>query len=541
MKYSIRSVLVITLVGLQLAAVATILISSYLTSERVLLGHARDLMMDVANETIEHSVNFLEPAQEAADLSQRLAQQEVVNSESPETLERYFFEQLRSHPQFSGVYYGDAHGAFVYVKRDEGVTGARFRTKIISYEETGRQVDIIWRDESFALVARERDTTDGYDPRRRPWYQRAVEQRGVAWTDPYIFFTSKHPGITVAAPVLGGPSAIKGVVGVDIEIVEISEFIGTLKIGKTGAAFILNRNGDVLAHPDPAKIKTLKTDGSEELRFTRIDEISDVLSRRAFEALGAEVDGFSVTEPVFTSFEQEGEAYLAAFSPMPQMQWPWTVGIHVPENDFLGAIKENRRNNILIALMIAVLTAGIGLVIARSISQPIAVLYRQAKRIARGEFTGIETLPSTYEELSRAGTAFNRMAAWLDSYKADNETLNSKLREVSRELEVRVEERTAALTGANAQLRGEIEERKAAEIRLAEEGQKHLAHGAGAARGTRPGRCRQHGQVPLPVEHEPRAAYAAQRDLGLCPDAAAQGRHRGRAAGALPRPYPGEQ
>ena len=58
MKFSIRSVLVIALVGLQLVAVATILLSSYLTSERVLLGHARDLMMDVANETIEHSINF---------------------------------------------------------------------------------------------------------------------------------------------------------------------------------------------------------------------------------------------------------------------------------------------------------------------------------------------------------------------------------------------------------------------------------------------------------------------------------------------------
>ena len=473
MRFSIRGVVVIALVGLQLAAVATILISSYLTSEKVLLVHARELMMNVANETINHSINFLGPAEDAADLSQRLAQQDVVNSENSDSLEKYFFEQLRSYPQFAGIFYGNEAGDFVYVKRDAEVAGAAYRTKVISHDAGLRQVALTWRDGGFGMVSGKDDPQDAYDPRKRPWYRRASEQRGVAWTDPYIFFTSRNPGITVAAPVMANLGRIKGVVGVDIEIGEISDFIGALRIGKSGAAFILNRNGDVLAHPDPSKIKTVKADASEGLRFTRILELADPASQAAFRSLGVGAEGFRITRPTFTSFDLDGEAYHAVFTPLPQARWPWTVGIYVPEDDFLGTIKDNRRQNIIIALMIAAITAAVGLIMAHTITRPIAALYRRADAIARGRFSFAEPFSSTYEELSRAGTAFNRMATWLEGYKADNETLTGELRAAHRELEVRVEERTGALSNANQQLRDEIEERKYAEIQLAHEVKLH--------------------------------------------------------------------
>ncbi len=383
MKYSIRTVLVVALVALQLAAVATILVSSYLTSERVLMGHARDLMLDVANQTIEHSVNFLEPAQDAADLSQRLAQQDVINSESAENLEKYFFEQLRSYEQFSGVLYGNEAGEFVYVKRDDEVEGAAYKTKIISTAEGERRVTLNWRDGDFNLVTQERDDADPYDPRSRPWYQRALDRRGVSWTEPYIFYTSRNPGISVGAPVYDAPGNIKGVVGVDIEIIEISDFLADLEIGKSGRAFIVNRNGDVLAHPEPSLIKMARSDGSKGLRFTRIDEIDDPVSRAAFHSLWPSVDKLQVASPVFTSFDLQGDSFVAGFAPLPERQWPWIVGIHVPENDFLGAIKDNRRDNILIAMAIAAVTAGIGLLLARSITRPIAAIAMAMRILSR--------------------------------------------------------------------------------------------------------------------------------------------------------------
>ena len=473
MRYSIRTVLVLALVGLQLAAVATILGSSYVTSERVLLGHARSLMSDVADETIEHSVNFLKPAEAAADLTQRLAENEVVNSEDSAALERYLFEQLRSFPQFAGIFYGREDGGFVYIKRDEEVEGASFRTKVIGFSDGERQVDLLWRDVDFAPLVARLDPQDQFDPRERPWYERAIESRGVAWTEPYIFFTSKNPGITVASPVIGLSGEISGVVGVDIEIGEIGEFLGGLEIGQNGSALILNREGYVIAHPETSKIKTAKNDGSGGLRFTHIGEIDDPVARAAYRSLSLGDDELVLTEPLSTSFDLDGEVYHAVFAPLTGKQAGWTVAIHVPENDFLGAIKDNRRDNILIAVLIAAVTAGVGLLIAKSITRPIGALFRRADEIAQGRMAEPLGLSTRYEELHIAGATFDRMTQWLLARNRENDALTGELRASSRELEVRVEERTRALTELNRQLREEIVERQVAEHRLEREVRLH--------------------------------------------------------------------
>jgi hypothetical protein len=66
-----------------------------------------------------------------------------------------------------------------------------------------------WRGPDYAIINRERDPSDTYDPRTRGWYRSAVERRGRAWTEPYIFFTSQKPGITLASAIMGKDGAVE--------------------------------------------------------------------------------------------------------------------------------------------------------------------------------------------------------------------------------------------------------------------------------------------------------------------------------------------
>lgn len=75
--------------------------------------------------------------------------------------------------------------------------------------------------------------------------------------------------------------ALQGVIGVDIETSDISEFLLDLWVGGNSAALILNQDGSVLAHPDPDQIKVLNEDGT--LSFANINDIDDPISRVAFE------------------------------------------------------------------------------------------------------------------------------------------------------------------------------------------------------------------------------------------------------------------
>ena len=80
MKLSLGLILALCLAGLQFVAVTIVVFSSFLTSEKVLLEHASNLLSDVGTNTIEHSKGFLRPAKGAVELATRLAENKVIAS-----------------------------------------------------------------------------------------------------------------------------------------------------------------------------------------------------------------------------------------------------------------------------------------------------------------------------------------------------------------------------------------------------------------------------------------------------------------------------
>ncbi|WCR10636.1 PAS domain S-box protein [Paracoccus stylophorae] len=397
MRNSLAALLAVGLAGLQFLAVLAVVFSSYLTSQRVLMDHARTLLSDVGNNTAEHSSRFLNPAQGAAELAARLAQHEVLASDNPAQLEQFLFQQLRITPQFSGLYFGGEDGSFVYVMRTDAP--APFRSKLITFEDGARSVDFVWRTEDFQPVERARDPGDRFDPRSRPWYRRASAAMATIWTEPYIFFSSQQPGITLAAPVPDGNGGIRGVVGVDIEISNISNFLARLQIGTHGRALIINSNGDVIAHPDPSLIKTRDSDGT--LRFVSIDEFGDPIARAAFANLVGSV-AFPIQNELFSEFSHDGDAYIANVLPAISEQMPWTIAVYAPQNDFIGELRRNRAFNIWIAALVAAITGIVGLALALYIYRPVREFAVRSALISQGEVDAAEPLPRTYKELALA-------------------------------------------------------------------------------------------------------------------------------------------
>lgn len=398
MKNSLGALLAIGLAGLQLVAVLAVVFTSYITSERAMLSHAQKILGDVGLNATEHSKGFLRPARGAAELAARLSENRILASDDPKILERFLFQQLKVTPQFSSLYYGSEDGSFVFVMRDTGP--APFRTKIITVDGETRRSEQFWRNNNFDEVRSAVDPTDEFDPRTRPWYTRARENLATIWTDPYIFFTSQQPGITLAAPVRrGGGNGIRGVVGVDIEISSISEFLSNLNIGNTGKALIINRNGDVIAHPNPESLKTQDADGT--LRFQNIREFDDRVARDAFSWLG---DGFdpATHKEAFSKFTFENEVYISTLTPIISENLPWTIGVYAPEIDFIGGLKRSRAISIWIAVLVAIATGLAGLALAKYIYRPVHAFAVRSALVAQGEIDPSEPLPSTYRELDHA-------------------------------------------------------------------------------------------------------------------------------------------
>ncbi len=403
---SLGAILAVGLAGLQLLAILLVVFTSYVSSERVLIGHARALLSDVGTNTIEHSKSFLQPAHGAAELAASLAQNDVVASDDPKLLEQLLFQQLRLSTQFAGIFYGSRDGHFVYVMRSDGP--GPFRSKFITVDGAQRETELIWRNHDFALVERRADPEDTYDPRTRPWYRKATEERGTIWTDPYIFFSSQRPGITLAAPVFGDGGEIRGVIGVDIEIGDISEFLARLRIGANGKALIIHRNGDVIAHPEQGVLTALNDDGSP--RFAKIWELDDPIARAAFSPL-YQAGSLETPKEVSSQFVYDGKSFVSVVKPVISDQLPWTIAVYAPEDDFTAEIVGNRRRNIWFAFLVAGMTAIIGLVMAEYISRPVRAFAVRSALIAQGELDPSEPLPTTYKELERANATLTQQIA----------------------------------------------------------------------------------------------------------------------------------
>lgn len=457
MKLSIRWTLIIGFLGLIWGTHIITTTSSFITSQEVLNRHAKDIMKNIALLAMEQSQNHLAHAHSAAALTKRLLSADVVSSsdEQIKILERYFYNQLSIYPHFAGIYMGTPEGNFYDVRRSDTHSPGGFRTKIILHRGNERQTHLIWYDSQFNRLSKKSDPEDRYDPRKRPWYQKALLKKQIVWTDPYIFFTSKKPGITIAGPFYDKKKQLNGIVGVDIEIDQLSTFIGSLKIGKNGRAFLMNRNRDIIAFPDLSKLKFEGTGKQTGDRLVKIDELDDELSKKTYASAAFDYDGeglIVIDKSEFATFQHEGKVFHAMFTPFSTPEWPWIIGVYLPEDDYLGDIKKNRMHSIFITFVISVFAAILGLWLARRVTDPIAALSRGAKSIQLEDFDSVIDVRSGYKEIQETADSFTAMqSAIRESQK--------KLITYRDQLEDRVKEQTADLKHANANLRVEIEQR----------------------------------------------------------------------------------
>lgn len=391
--------------GLVMGVISFIILSTFFSTKLVFAEHAREIMNNISSYTIDKSRSYLYPARDAALLTSGLAVNEIVTSSNKSEMESYFYEQLLVNHQFSNIYYGTVNGEFIMVSR---IPDRGFLTKVIQYDEGIRTTLFKVADDSFVETRRYGDSLDQYDPRSRPWFISALEKESLIWTNPYVFFTSRNPGITTASPVYDSNGSLLGVVGVDIEISELSDFISTLSIGQNGKAFILNDKGQVIAYPDKSKI-THKTGESDSVSLVSIGDLDDPVSLAAYNTLQTLEYELDVDKDFFFTFKHKGEVYHAMFSPFKASYWPWLLGIYIPENDYFGLLKNNRTSILVLSLSLGLITILIGFVITRTIVNPLHRLQKAAKEVGAGNLEIPIEIKTYYTELDETARDFERM------------------------------------------------------------------------------------------------------------------------------------
>ena len=421
MKLSIRWTIILGCIVLIWGSHILVTPSSYFMTKRVLTKHMYDIMTNISDLTVEQAHNHLNKARSAASLAKQLLGSNVVTNDirGSSALERYLFDQLSIYSHLSGIYVGGLNGNFFMVSRHQKYQPDGYRTKVIWNDEGIRSVDLTWRSKDYYQIASEQDDEDSYDPRLRPWFKKVLEHKHVIWTDPYVFFTAQKPGVTIAGPSYDEDGYLKGIVGVDIEISELSTFISKLRVGKSGKAFILHRNGDIIAYHDLDKL-VVGQDDNTGLRLPKIKELNDPIVQKSFNSIDWQRDdeeNLILKKPKFASFTHDGETYLSMFTPFPEEELPWIIGVYIHEDDYLADIKSNQWVNLFITLIITALASILGLFFARRIITPVEKLAEGAKAIEKYDIKTPFHLETVFKEIQATADSFSRMKISLANYE----------------------------------------------------------------------------------------------------------------------------
>jgi diguanylate cyclase (GGDEF)-like protein len=365
---------------LQALTLIGILLASRQSTEEMLRDHAQAAMLYSAEAIADNTLRYLSPAERAVKLTDSLLVHDILNLSHPEQLETYFFTQLRSNAELASIYIGQPNGDFFFVKKD----GNGFFTKIIR-SSPERIVIYRYYNQSFERIEESLHPEDTFDPRTRPWYQKAIAENQPVWTEPYIFFTSKRPGITTARPVYVSEGFL-GVVSVDIEISGLSNFLKTIPISQHGSAFIINRQGLAIAFPGLGNA-IQDADTLPHISIVGNDVTRELLSQ-------IPVD--KVTQKHFREFSVVNLSHYGLLSPFRLGNKDWLTGIYAPAADFQGQVQSRYRNDLFRILGIGALVCILAIPLIFGVTRPLTRLYLQA---TRDELT---QLPNRSEFLRRA-------------------------------------------------------------------------------------------------------------------------------------------
>ena len=121
-------------------------------------------------------------------------------------------------------------------------------------------------------------TQPNYDPRLRPWYQKAKENRETVWSPIFVMFSHRNLGVTLSDPIYNDKGQLIGIVGSDILLNDINKFLKDLKIGETGRTFIVQSNGEIVASSE--NLELLFDDEQKKYIKQKLKRIDETLAEK---------------------------------------------------------------------------------------------------------------------------------------------------------------------------------------------------------------------------------------------------------------------
>lgn len=363
----------------------------------------------------------------AESLVSVIASHEITNTLSSNQRTPHFNFLLSSFSKtknISSVYIAFDDGDFYLVRR---LPSQNKRTSFLDAPENTRYVIQIseknsgentgeyrYYDESLSLLMRSPALNYGqFDPRTRHWYQLAMEQHQAVTADPYVFFTTKEIGTTIALK----SASMRAVIAADISLTKLNAFLTDFKTTQNTKVALLTRGAGVIATVDDTVNSHLTAlTPNTPIRLPLLDDkvLEDAL-------VYSEVHQQKNSLVEINANNQDWLSMVRSISLPNNIQY--TLVIAIPTYELLSDAINVLINSIIWLSGLLIILLFLTNKLASKLTKPIHHLVKQTNQVREFNFDKKFDFRSNIKEVNVLGNAMNQMNATITQFIEMNKLL----------------------------------------------------------------------------------------------------------------------
>lgn len=216
----------------------------------------------------------------------------------------------------------------------------------------------------------------------------SVAMTGERYFSPLYFTASRYPVMSIALPIMKY-NTVAGVLVGEIDLKNIWAIVDSIKVGKTGFAFLISSDGLLIAHPDKQKI--LK----KELSYINYPFFKKVM----------------IGEEGISSYVEDQREMIAAFVPVPNLRWG--IVVQQSKSEAFELVRKMQNQVIIFVSITSILAIILAFGTIQRITRPIETLVKGVRQYGDGDLTH-RIKVEQHDELMVLADEFNKMAESLE-------------------------------------------------------------------------------------------------------------------------------
>jgi len=262
------------------------------------------------------------------------------------------------------------------------------------------------------------EAPDDYDARKRSWYIRAKNNKGVIFTEPYVDAMTGEMIITVAKSIYDN-NRLVGVLAKDIYLTDVVNIVNEIKVNEQSYGMLLDNKGRIIVHPNDEFLPDQEgIKGVSEINWSGYQKVVKAIKNAE-----------NNNKIEITSYE--GNKELIYYNEIATTGWHYATAVsqasyEKPMSNLVNGFGWALLFSIIIALLIMYK-------LIQSIVKPIESLNNTVESFSTNNMD-VRSSILTEDEIGKLGKSFNEMADTIQDYSND---LENKVEEKTKKLRLK--------------------------------------------------------------------------------------------------------